>query len=468
MQNINSLKRYLIALSLPIFLSSLSTSITNIAVPSLISAFDASFSQAQWVIVGYLITLTSAAILTGCLGDRVNRRTVLLYSLSLFILASTLCSFSSTINWLIGFRILQGVAAAGMINTTMAMIAGLNAKNKGGLAMGLIGSLSAIGTAAGPTLGGLLINLWGWQAIFLINIPISVFALLLIVRFVPKQTSETVEHKPIDILGLSLLTIAIIFYTLSIVNWSNYSILLMTLSFVSIILFVTIEKRKTNPIISIDLLKQPILFIGAILSLLVATVMMTTLIVGPFYLLYKLALTPWQMGLVMSCGPIIAACVGLPAGKLVDKFNPNSIIFYALVCMVLGFTLFALFAQQLSIILYLLFITLITSGYAAFQAANNTAILFGVNSEKKALLAGIINLSRNLGLINGAALMATLFSYAAGGAMNATMPQENIVAGFRLTFAISAVLMFIALSLLFFHQRYLTKQYICNSSDNPN
>ncbi|MGO2345476.1 MAG: MFS transporter, partial [Providencia sp.] len=223
MQNINSLKRYLIALSLPIFLSSLSTSITNIAVPSLISAFNASFSQAQWVIVAYLITLTSAAILTGSLGDRINRRTILLFSLSLFIIASTLSGLSPTINWLIGFRILQGVAAAGMINTTMAMIAGLNAKNKGGFAMGLIGSLSAIGTAAGPTLGGLLINLWGWQAIFLINIPFSIIALFLIIRFVPKPASDPIEHKPIDILGLSLLTVAIILYTFSIVNWGSYS-----------------------------------------------------------------------------------------------------------------------------------------------------------------------------------------------------------------------------------------------------
>ncbi|MGO2304308.1 MAG: MFS transporter [Providencia sp.] len=466
MQNINSLKRYLIALSLPIFLSSLSTSITNIAVPSLISAFNASFSQAQWVIVAYLITLTSAAILTGSLGDRINRRTILLFSLSLFIIASTLSGLSPTINWLIGFRILQGVAAAGMINTTMAMIAGLNAKNKGGFAMGLIGSLSAIGTAAGPTLGGLLINLWGWQAIFLINIPFSIIALFLIIRFVPKPASDPIEHKPIDILGLSLLTMAIILYTFSIVNWGSYSFLLIALSVMSVISFVIVEKRIAHPVISIELLKQPILFIGVILSLLVATVMMTTLIVGPFYLLYKLVLSPWQMGLVMSCGPIVAACVGLPAGKLVDKFNPNTIIFYALICMVSGFTLFALFAQHLSISLYLLFITLITSGYAAFQAANNTAILFGVNSNKKSLLAGVINLSRNLGLINGAALMATLFAFAAGGTMNAAMPQENIVAGFRLTFAISAVLMFVALNLLFFHQRYVTKQNIDNNSDN--
>ena len=458
MAKFNLPKYYILALALPIFLASLSTSITNIAVPSLMLAFDTTFTQVQWVIVAYLVTLTSAAIMTGSLADRVDLRVILLSSLSLFLFSSILCGFSPSINWLIGYRIVQGVAAAGMMNSTMALIAGLNAKNKAGFAMGLIGSLSAIGTATGPTLGGFLINLWGWQAIFLINIPIAAIALFLVFSLIPKNPLPKNPRKPIDFLGIFVLTITIAVYVFSLVNWGQYSYVFMVLALIGIITFVIIEKQSTHPALSITLLKQPALLIGSTLSLLVATVMMTTLVIGPFYLLKTLELTPWQMGMVMSCGPIAAACLGLPAGKLVDKIGANNVIIYALTCMVSGFTLLAYLAQHLSVALYILFTILITSGYAAFQAANNKAILFDIDSSQKALLSGIINLSRNLGLINGAALMTTLFAYAAGNTLSEKVSSQSVVNGFQLTFSVSAALMMIAIVLILLYTYFAKRK----------
>ena len=453
----------LAALALPIFLSSLSTSISNIAVPSLISFFNSTFAQIQWVIVAYLVSLTSASVLIGSLGDKVNRRSLLISSIILFSIASALCGSSTTINWLIGYRIIQGISAAGMMNATMAIMAGLNANNKKGMMMGFVGSLSALGTASGPTLGGLLIDFINWQLIFFINIPIAMAALWLIMKYIPKQLTHTQEPIKIDFWGLFLLTSAIVVYTLGIIDWQNYSPFLLLLSAICLIPFIVIEKRLTHPAIPILLLKHPLLWTGFILNILVATVMMTTLIIGPFYLTHKLSLPSWLMGCVMSCGPAAAILIGIPAGKLVDKFNSNYIMACAFISMALGFSLFAIFAPDLSIMTYIILIILITSGYAAFQAANNTSILFGVESNQKSLLAGLINLSRNIGLINGAALMATIFAFAAGSTIEGSPSAANVVNGFRITFAASAVLIILALTILFYCQQKLKSGIIPHS-----
>lgn len=449
----NSIKTYLAAFALPVFLASLSTSIINIALPTLVIAFDASFSQVQWVIVAYLVSMTGAAMISASLSDRCNRRTILTVSILLFALSSFACAQAPTINWLVFFRVLQGIAAAGMINSTMTLVATLNSQNNKGLSMGWIGSLSAIGTAAGPTLGGVLIESWGWQAIFLVNVPIALIAFGLVIKLVDSAPVYNSTKKPIDIQGLSLFTIGISCYAISLTYWGCYSPILLIVALACFACFVLVERRATFPIIPISLLKNSTLFIGAILSLLVSTVMMATLIVGPFYLLHSLMLSPWQVGLMMSFGPIIAACFGIPAGKLVDKYGANIIVSIALVLMLLGFSLFAVFAYQLPIPLYLLFIAMVTMGYAIFQTANNTAILFGIQSSEKGLLSGIINLSRNIGLINGATIMGSLFSLFTRPQDHHAVTAENITHGFMLIFAISAGIIAVAFLLAHFPQK---------------
>src|SRR5690606_24352698 len=138
-------------------LASLGTSIANVALPAFADAFDASFQHIQWVVLAYLLAITTLIVGAGRLGDLTGRRRLLLAGIALFTLASVLCGLAPTLWLLIAARAGQGAGAAIMMALTMAFVAETVPKEWTGTAMGLLGTMSAVGTALGPSLGGILI-----------------------------------------------------------------------------------------------------------------------------------------------------------------------------------------------------------------------------------------------------------------------------------------------------------------------
>jgi len=184
------------SLSLSMLLSSLGTSIANVALPTLTQSFEASFQAVQWVVLAYLLAITSTIVGVGRLGDVIGRRRLLLVGIAVFTVASVLCSAAPDLGWLIAARALQGIGAAIMMALTMALVGEAIPKERTGSAMGLLGTMSAVGTALGPTLGGVLIAVGGWQAIFLIKLPLGVAALLLALRALPADAPSTGAPRP--------------------------------------------------------------------------------------------------------------------------------------------------------------------------------------------------------------------------------------------------------------------------------
>lgn len=168
-----SIRWILAGLSLSMLLSSIGTSIANVSLPTLAQAFDASFQQVQWVVIAYLVTITTGIVSVGRLGDMTGRRRLLLVGVFLFTVASVLCGVAPTLWLLIAARAAQGLGAAIMMALTMAFVGETVPKSQVGSAMGLLGTMSAIGTALGPSLGGMLISEFSWRAIFLINLPLG-------------------------------------------------------------------------------------------------------------------------------------------------------------------------------------------------------------------------------------------------------------------------------------------------------
>ncbi|NQD94906.1 MFS transporter, partial [Pseudomonas sp. CrR25] len=210
-------------------------------------------------------------------------------------------------------------------------------------------------------------------------------------------------------------------------------------------LFVCVEARAAAPLVRLALFRNPILSAGFAMSALVTAVVMATLVVGPFYLSGTLALDAAGVGLAMSSGPLVAALTGVPAGRLVDRVGAHRMTIVGLVAMAVGASILPVLPTRFGVVGYIAPLVVLTAGYALFQTANNTAVMANIPADQRGVISGLLSLSRNLGLITGASVMGTVFAFGAATTDIMAARPEAVAAGMRVTFAVGALLVVIAL-----------------------
>jgi EmrB/QacA subfamily drug resistance transporter len=429
---------------------SLDTSIANAGLPTLAVAFSASFQAVQWIVLAYLLAITTLIVSVGRLGDIVGRRRLLLAGIGLFTLASLLCGIAPTLGVLIAARVAQGLGAAIMMVLTVALVGGTVPKEKTGSAMGLLGTMSALGTTLGPSLGGVLIAGFGWRTIFLVNVPLGILNFLLVHRSLPVERREP-KAASFDHAGTLLLALTLAAYALSMTigrgSFGPRNIALLVAAVFGGGLFLLAETKAASPLIRLAMFRNPVLSASLTMSALVSTVMMATLVVGPFYLSRALGLRTLVVGLLLSVGPLVAALSGVPSGRIVDRFGARRMTIAGLTGIAAGAFILSMMPAKLGVIGYLAPIVVITASYALFQAANNTAIMTDVRPDQRGVISGLLSLSRNLGLITGASVMGALFALASSSTSMITAPPESVASGMHLTFAASTALLVLALVL---------------------
>ncbi len=193
------------------------------------------------------------------------------------------------------------------------------------------------------------------------------------------------------------------------------------------------------------MLRDPVLGAGLAMGTLVSTVMMATLVVGPFYLSQGLGLGAAVVGLTMSAGPVVAALAGVPSGRLVDRFGTRRLTVLGLLGMAGGAAALSMLPARFGIPGYVAPLVVVTAGYALFQTANNTAVMGGIPPEQRGLVSGMLNLSRNLGLITGASAMAAVFALASATPDTTQASAQAVATGMRVTSALAALLALLAL-----------------------
>jgi EmrB/QacA subfamily drug resistance transporter len=416
------------SLALAMLLPSLGTSIANAGLPVLAEGFEASFHEVQWIVLAYLLAITTLIVGVGRLGDIMGRRRLLLAGILVFTLASLACGLAPTLGLLIAARAVQGAGAAIMMALTMAFVGEVVPKERTGSAMGLLGTMSAIGTAAGPSLGGVLISGFGWRAMFLVIVPLGAATLVLAHRHLPRDRRlANARSLRFDKPGTLLLALTLAAYALA-VTIGPATLLLAAAAGAA--LFVLVEANASSPLIRLALFRDRALTASLATSALVATVMMATLVVGPFHLAGTLGLDAITVGLVLSVGPLVAALAGVPAGRIADRYGTRRMTTIGLVVIAAGCAMLAI-PVSLGLAGYLVPIVILTIGYAMFQTANTTAVMADLPADRRGVIAGLLNLSRNLGLVTGASVMGAIFA----------------LAGIAVTFAIAAVAIAAALAI---------------------
>ena len=248
-----------IGISLVTFMQVLDTTIANVALPSIAGNLGVSAEQGTWVITSFGVSTAIALPLTGWLSRRIGEVKLFLSSIMLFVVASFLCGLALSMNWLVGFRVLQGLVAAPLYPLAQALLISIYPKEKRGMALALLAMVTVTAPIAGPILGGWITDNYSWPWIFFINIPIGFIAANIIYSQLKKKTTLT-RKEPIDYVGLIFLilgvgSLQIILDKGNDLDWfeSDFIIVGSIIAILGLLLFVVWELAEKKPIVNLRL-----------------------------------------------------------------------------------------------------------------------------------------------------------------------------------------------------------------------
>ena len=380
-------------------------SVVTIALPSIEGDLSAPFQTIQWVVNGYTLTLGSVILIGGAAGDRYGRRRVFLIGIAIFTLASIACALAPSITMLVGARLVQGGGAALMIPQSLAILSASFPKTVRGQAIGLWAAASAITTALGPPLGGLLIDALSWRAAFWINFPIACAVIWLTLTHVPESRNET-ETGELDWLGglLVVLALGAITRGLSLASASSSLSLPVLTSFgiaaLAFFLFRMRENRASQPLLPPALLQNRE-FAGAnLLTLLLYGAFAAVLFLLPFDLIARRGLSASQAGLLFLPIGLIIGTASRTAGRWADRVGPRMPLMFGSAFVALAATLLAFSSPNLWLGA-LGPILLMAIGMAMVVAPLTTAVMNAVPEAESGIASAANNAaSRLAGLIS--------------------------------------------------------------------
>lgn len=412
------------AIAMGVFLSTIDGSIVNIALPTLVRAFHTEFAVVQWVVLAYLLTVTTLLLSVGRLGDMIGKKPIYATGFVVFTVGSALCGLAPTVYWLIAFRVLQAVGASMMMALGVAIVTEAFPPTERGKALGIIGSLVSVGIVAGPVLGGILIGALSWHWIFYVNLPIGIVGSLMVARFVPalKPTGQ----QRFDYLGASTLFVSLMALLLALtfgqqVGFAATPILsLFAVWLIFLAIFLVIEWRSNQPMIDLSLFRNRLFSVNLITGFITFISVAGTSILMPFYLENVLGYSTRSVGLLLAIVPITMGITAPISGSLSDRLGTRPITVTGLLVLLAGYFSVSTLSIQTTALGYVLRFLPIGVGMGIFQSPNNSAIMGSAPRARLGVASGLLAITRTLGQTSGIAVLGALWAgrvaYRLGGA----------------------------------------------------
>ncbi|WP_157274455.1 MFS transporter [Paenibacillus fonticola] len=405
------------AICMGAFTSHYTAGVVNISLPYLSDVFGADLEHIQWITVSYLLTIAALLPVMGSVGDRLGYRFIHNLGYVLFTISSLLVAFSSNLFMLFAFRVVQAMGAAMFQATNIALVSIHIPKDRRGQALGLVSTVVALGTMAGPIAGGWITEWLHWKWLFLLHVPVMIVASILALRYIPKH-NKIKERKVFDIVGMLLFTGGVVSFILGISfmnTWgigSAKTIWILIASLFAMYVFWLWESRHPVPFISIQLFRSSSVLSGLIISSSSFLLANLVLVGVPFYLSHIVQLSPAAAGYVMLVYPICLAAVGTLAGRLSDRYGSIPFVMIGLGCMGLGF-LGGLFIHHYSTLAGIIVILAsIGLGMGFVASPNNSLIIEHTPKTLVGAVGGMIALTRNLGMVLGASFGLGMLNHA--------------------------------------------------------
>ncbi len=377
----------LIALGMFTFMSTLDGSIVNIAMPIMSKELSVTASQIEWVVSIYLIIISSLLMFFGRLGDVVGKTRIFKIGTAIFIIGSLIAGINLGLPFLLFARGVQAVGAAMAMSNSFGITTSSFPINQRGRAMGFIGTFVALGSVAGPAVGGLILNYLPWNYIFWINVPIGIIAILLGLKSLPKDVPVS-ANAPLDWLGTLEFVVFIVTFFFAILRGQaigyTHPIILgaLLIAVVSIILFIRTEKQLKHPLLDFSIFKYSDFTFGLIAALLVFINGFFYNVLMPYYLVNARGLSSRLSGVLLSIIPLTMVIFGPIGGVLADKFNSTKITIIGVTLVLLA--QFLIMGFQLGTpFWYFIFTSIVTGiGIGMFQSPNNASVMSAVPSNR--------------------------------------------------------------------------------------
>ncbi|RAS90858.1 MFS transporter (plasmid) [Priestia endophytica] len=401
----------IISLLIGTFLVPINSTMIAVALSTISAHFNEPLANISWVVTIYLIVMAVTQPIAGKLGDIYGNRSIYLWGILFFLIASLGCIFSTNLLLLIIFRSMQAVGGALLTPNTIAIIRYIVPKERLSKVLGVFGMGMGLGAAIGPLLGSVLIENFNLESIFWVNVPFLFVALIGGIFMIPKFNFKRGAHS-LDIQGSLYLAISISLLILLTHNLGLTESIIMGIVFIlSLILFIKRENTAENPIIDFSLFKNAS-FTSANLSILLSNfVMYVILLIMPLLMKSQFHLSTGQTGVVLSIFSISMSLSGWIGGLLNNKFGSKKVIGFSFAMIIFSNILFLYLGNFASIIF--LIVALIIGGFSTGVGLTSmqVASLDSVNKELSGTASGIYSTFRYFGSIISSTLIALVTSY---------------------------------------------------------
>jgi EmrB/QacA subfamily drug resistance transporter len=401
----------LVAIS--IFMSTLDSSIVNVALPFIMRDLAETMGRIQWVVVIYLLTVSSLLLVFGRLSDIKGRPLVYKTGFTVFTLGSLCCALSPGAGWLILARAVQGTGAAMLMACSPALIVDVFEPEHRGRALGLVGACVASGLTTGPLVGGFLLEYFSWRSIFYLNLPVGAAALFYAGKVL--QGRGQTAQEPLDAAGGLLMVVGIGGMILALARVPDWGLSLKFLLCLGISVaagwaWIRHTRKAAYPLFDVELLALRAFSLPLLGALLLFAALFSLIFLMPFYLSLACGFSPARTGMIMIAPFVFLLVVSPLAGALSDRFGTRPFCVAGLACLSAGLFLLGRLTPAGGLAPLLALLALSGTGTALFISPNSTAIMGAVPGTARGIASGALATARNLGMVMGVSLSSTIFS----------------------------------------------------------
>jgi len=402
-----------LAIAIALTMSVLNSAIVNVALPVLARELHVGSATAVWAVNAYQLAIVVSLLPLASLGDALGYRRVYWSGLLVFTLASLACALAGSFTTLILARIVQGLGAAGIMSVNIALVRFIYPARFLGRGVGNTALVVAVSSAAGPTLAAAILTVASWHWLFLINVPLGAFALIVAARTLP-ETPRSARRLDLWSVLLNALTFGLLITGIDGLGNSDLTYPLLTLggALVAGLVFVRYQLALPMPLLPLDLLRLPVFAFSICTSVCSFAAQSLAYLALPFYFHDELGRSVTETGLLMTPWPLAIAVAAPIAGRLADRVSPGLLGGVGLGIQAVGLALLAVLPDNASMADIIWKLTICGLGFGLFQSPNNKVIITSAPPERSGGASGMQSSARLLGQSLGAALAAVLFGLA--------------------------------------------------------